>query len=355
MFKFINNIFDSTKIYFLSRGIAWFDFDAVVRALNYLCSRSCASGRDLWDAGVLDGVRFATSPAEPGYILKLLWYLGFLDLHVEDHRFLYSINRRGRRFIEAYRRDNNVARRLFLEAVIEWPPLIKMLQYIHANEPIGWRDIVSDLGGDMEFWSGVMHELGFDVEAGIKKPYNEFVTPVCLIPIGREFELIEGDRDSLRLTKLGKIILRERGCRKFEIVKNTPDIPLFYGLLCWFLSESKRLWIAFPRVDPMILLKPLNVLKRINMSNLEEIIVYYSELVCSESKGRIRLAFETVNIEIHLEKTYQPVNAKIITNGKSMFWSAIDLARDSLQEYHVGMLIRESIAFEHIVNFFSSG
>ena len=33
--RFIDNVFDAARIYLLSRGIAWFYFDAVVRVLNF--------------------------------------------------------------------------------------------------------------------------------------------------------------------------------------------------------------------------------------------------------------------------------------------------------------------------------
>jgi len=76
--KYIVNFYEAAKTYLQSRGIAWFDLEAVNRVIKFLGEvGDFTTSTQLDEAGILSGIKFPTG-REAGYILKFLWYLGLV-------------------------------------------------------------------------------------------------------------------------------------------------------------------------------------------------------------------------------------------------------------------------------------
>ena len=249
---YVRSFYEATQIYLQSRGIAWFDMECINKVVNFLGrSREFVSASDINRAGILNDVKFST-PHEAGYMLKLLWYLGFARAKYQDGKFFYTLSTRGREYYRLLCEGKvKTVTPLFYKAVTRWRPVRTLLSYMANRGEVTVRDIVKDLGGDMLYWTKIMRDFGFRVyggKKGVRKPYNKFVVRNCLFPIAEELGLVERFDAKFRLTSLGREVLNAERTT-YEVIRSRPKEPFIYAAICDTLLFSDEAIIVSPWID----------------------------------------------------------------------------------------------------------
>ncbi len=247
--KHVRSLYEAAKIYYQSRGIAWFNLEAIDRVIGFLAESSgFVSSSAVNAAGVLQGLRLARTGREAGYILKFLWHVGFLSCRYSRGRFEYRLNAAGHRYYRRRLQQGSEAAlsQLYYAVTSRWAPLLKALEYLRAKGRASVRDIVRDLGGEMEYWTSIMSNFGFEVQP-VKKPYNEFVVRNLLIPLMQEFGLIEARGGGYELTEQARHVL-EKARKDYDVVRTRPQEPLIYAAICDMLLAREAILVS-PWID----------------------------------------------------------------------------------------------------------
>ena len=247
--KDISSLYEAAKIYFQSRGIAWFNLKAIDRVVRFLAQNpNFIDSTTVNNAEILTGLKLARKGREAGYILKFLWYIGFLNCKYLKGKFYYKLNTTGWKYYKLrYQQDPRTAFTYLYHIVTTgWEPLLKTLEYIESKKRTSAEDIENDLGGEMKYWTGIMANFGFKVKP-VKKPYNNFVIKTTLIPLMRELGLIEEENRKYSVTEQGKHVL-ERARREYDVIRTRPREPLIYAAICNVLL-AKESTIISPWID----------------------------------------------------------------------------------------------------------
>ncbi|RLE91786.1 MAG: hypothetical protein DRN04_11955 [Thermoprotei archaeon] len=94
--QYIRSLYEAAKIYLQSRGIAWFNLEALARIVKFLSqTRTYVYSTQIDEAQVLKGLKFTKTGREAGYLLKFLWYIGFLSCKYQNNKFYYKLNSSG--------------------------------------------------------------------------------------------------------------------------------------------------------------------------------------------------------------------------------------------------------------------
>lgn len=341
--KYISDLYEAGKIYFQSRGIAWFSVEAINRVIKFLDSyKEFVDSSVMDNVGILRGLKFASTGRETGYILKFLWYIGFLSCRYCRGRFYYKLNTVGWKYYRLYCRDERRAF-IYLYRIItsRWEPLLKILEYLKSRKYASAKEIERDLGGEMEYWTSIMAKFGFRIRS-VKKPYNSFVIGQMFIPLMREFGLIEGGR-KCRITDEGKNVLNERR-DSYDVIRTRPNEPLIYAAICNILLAREPVLIS-PWID---LKTAQNIVKGImyGINKYTEIRSLRIVIGSLESKTREAIKILTelkdrIEIEIRYVKRREiSLHAKTYSNEEKAIVSSANLLYRSLwKNFELGIYL----------------
>ena len=71
--EYVTSLYEATKIYFQSRGVAWFNLEAIDRVVKFLAQNpSFIYSTTVNNARILAGLKLARKGREADYILKFL-------------------------------------------------------------------------------------------------------------------------------------------------------------------------------------------------------------------------------------------------------------------------------------------
>ena len=346
--QYIKSLYEAAKIYLQSRGIAWFNLEALTRIVKFLVqTRTYVYSTQIDEAQVLKGLKFTKTGREAGYLLKFLWYIGFLSCKYQNNKFYYKLNSSGWQYYKLLETSPHKAfLHLYTNIVEKWEPLLKLIEYLSQRKSATPDQIVEDLGGDMMYWTKIMTNFGFKVkQTGVRKPYNNFVTRALLIPLAEELGLIEKTDNKIKLTQQAKELpyLKKK---EYDVIRTRPKDPLIYAAVCNILLEEEATVIT-PWIDHTT---AQNLTKGIIAGLNKYTKLKHLKIITREPKRKdMKKAVETLlslkdYIEVEARTAqHRPLHAKTTIGTNTAIITSANLIHTSLwRNFELGILFHQT-------------
>ncbi|USS40375.1 hypothetical protein NF865_08680 [Thermococcus aggregans] len=351
MVLIIGKLFYASKIYFSSYGVAWFDSETFLRLLRFVNTKQVVTPNEIgFFLKATSKNPLAKTGKEGYYFAKLLWHLGIL---VKSSGKNYQVSTYGKRILSSLKESKEDYKEALARIFKKWYPLIVFLRYIDDAGSVRPQDIVSELGGEMKYWTSILSQLGIIKKGNIAKPYNGFVVNSLFVPLSLELGLVEKRSGKLRLTKAGKeFIMYSTPENAPEIIRTMPGDYTIYAGIADVLYEAKEPVIVSPWINGT-LEKLITTIQSLN-SNLSKITL----VIRNTKKNRtfVKELLRTTPLDIDA-RYYQNLHSKITSNytGSSIESSANLLITSLKRNYEIGTYYPKtpeelSLAVEELVS-----
>jgi len=244
--EYLPTFYDGAKTYLQSSGVGWFDIGQFNDAVAYVASLRAPASNGEIDENVL-----RDRGSKASYLMRLLWYLGFVSLKYDKGKHLWTASSKGKAYGGLATSNPRAATVGLYQSIASWWPMRVFLTFAGSKQSFEKDDVSEVLGKEMLMWTELMLKFGFKVKTSkpVRKPFNDFVVRRCFFELGAELGLVEKSGTKYSITDAGRQLVADDSRQSWDVVRSGPEEPFAYAAICDVLSSQDDVTAVSPWLD----------------------------------------------------------------------------------------------------------